>query len=87
MKFKIHKNLANDLAVLLNELGHTVYDERLQGTDDRNLVDACKCKGRTLVTEDLDFSDIIPADDFLVESTILGRGLPASALCGSQPHK
>ena len=46
---------------LLRDAGHdvqTVLDERLGGSPDPNVLDACRTEGRVLITFDLDFSDI-----------------------------
>jgi len=61
MLFKVDENLPVELAELLSYLGHdakTVNDERLQGVDDRVLLERCDNEKRTLVTLDIDFSDI-----------------------------
>jgi predicted nuclease of predicted toxin-antitoxin system len=49
------------LAEELRAAGHeaaTVGDQRLVGTSDRHLSEACKTEGRIFVTLDLDFADI-----------------------------
>jgi predicted nuclease of predicted toxin-antitoxin system len=66
MLFKIDENLPVELAELLSDLGHdakTVNDQRLQGVTDqvlleRFLLERCDNEKRTLVTLDIDFSDI-----------------------------
>ena len=61
MLFKVDENLPVELAELLSDLGHdtkTVNDQRLQGVNDRALLELCDKEKRTLVTLDIDFSDI-----------------------------
>jgi predicted nuclease of predicted toxin-antitoxin system len=61
MKFKIDENLPVEAAELLRGAGHdalTVYDQNLKGEIDRNLRKICASEGRTIVTLDLDFSDV-----------------------------
>ena len=61
MLFKVDENLPVELAQLLSELGHdtkTVKDERLQGANDRSLIERCDKEKRALITLDTDFSDI-----------------------------
>ena len=61
MPFKVDENLPVELAELLSYLGHdakTVNDQRLQGVNDRVLLERCDNEKRTLVTLDIDFSDI-----------------------------
>ena len=61
MLFKIDENLPIELAETLTKSGHdarTVHDQGLQGTGDRVLLEKCQNEQRTLVTLDIDFSDI-----------------------------
>ena len=61
MLFKVDENLPIELAELLSDLGHdtkTVNDQHLQGVSDRVLLERCDKEKRTLVTLDIDFSDI-----------------------------
>lgn len=61
MRFKIDENLPDELAVLLRDNGHeasTAHDESLNGRPDVDLAAVCKSERRTIVTLDLDFSDI-----------------------------
>ena len=61
MLFKVDENLPVELAELLSDLGRdakTVNDQRLQGVNDRVLLERCDNEKRTLVTLDIDFSDI-----------------------------
>jgi predicted nuclease of predicted toxin-antitoxin system len=61
MKFKIDENLPVEAAQLLQGVGHdavTVYDQNLRGEIDRRLREICAAEGRTLITFDLDFSDL-----------------------------
>jgi predicted nuclease of predicted toxin-antitoxin system len=61
MRLKIDENLHDDLAKLLADEGHdvqTVRDEGMSGCEDPVLSQHCRSENRTLVTLDLDFSDI-----------------------------
>ena len=61
MLFKVDENLPVQLAELLSDLGHdakTIHDQRLQGVNDLVLLEKCDNEKRTLVTLDIDFSDI-----------------------------
>ncbi len=61
MLFKVDENLPVEMAKLLSDLGHdakTINDQRLQGVNDRVLLERCDREKRTLVTLDIDFSDI-----------------------------
>jgi predicted nuclease of predicted toxin-antitoxin system len=61
MRFKIDENLPVEVAVLLQEAGHsaeTVYSEGLQGASDAFLIEECRKENRALVTLDLDFGDV-----------------------------
>lgn len=69
MKFKIDENLPIEVANLLDEAGHdamTVSDQYLVGSPDTDIASICQREDRTLVTLDLDFSDIrvYPPDEF-----------------------
>lgn len=62
MLFKVDENLRQEVAVLLREHGHdaaTVYDQNLQGHDDRDVAKICREEGRVILTQDLDFSYIL----------------------------
>jgi predicted nuclease of predicted toxin-antitoxin system len=62
VKFKLDENLGSRTADLIGESGHdvqTVSQERLTGTDDRNLFEICASEGRCLITLDLDFADVL----------------------------
>jgi predicted nuclease of predicted toxin-antitoxin system len=61
VRFKVDENLPIDVADLLGWAGHdalTVFDERLNGEDDSRILDICQEEERTLITLDLDFSDV-----------------------------
>lgn len=61
VRFKLDENLPRDAQVLLSDAGHdaqTVLEERLGGSADPEILDACLNEKRLLVTFDLDFSDI-----------------------------
>ncbi len=60
-RFKLDENLPREAEALLRKAGHdvqTVLDERLGGNPDPRIFDASRAEDRTLVTFDLDFSDI-----------------------------
>lgn len=60
MRFKLDENLHADLKDLLVEAGHdasTVYQEGLQGAGDPEVWAVCCREARTLLTQDMDFSD------------------------------
>lgn len=61
MQFKVDENLHSDAAELLRQHGHdalTVADQGLRGKADVDIASVCLREGRTIVTLDLDFSDI-----------------------------
>jgi hypothetical protein len=59
MLFKVDENLPVELAELLTDLGHdakTINDQRLQGVNDRVLLERCDfihrgCRGNLVVSE------------------------------------
>jgi predicted nuclease of predicted toxin-antitoxin system len=60
MKAKLDENLPLQIASRLRELGHDVHttqEENLSGCDDSELWAQAQQEGRTLITQDLDFSD------------------------------
>jgi hypothetical protein len=62
MRFKLDENMDPRLAPLLAEGGHhvdTVLSEGLLGKSDEIIYAACCAEGRTLVTLDLDFSNVL----------------------------
>lgn len=61
MEFKLDENLHPEVAGFLNQQGHdaaTVYDQRLRGRADSAIAQICRQEARTLITLDLDFSDL-----------------------------
>ncbi len=61
MQFKTDENLPVEIAELLTSAGHdakTVNDQQMKGVTDTVLMDVCRNEQRTLVTLDIDFSDI-----------------------------
>ena len=61
MRFKLDENLPNEMAELFAEAGHdaaTVLGQRMSGTEDSDLAAICLGEGRTLMTLDLDFTDV-----------------------------
>jgi Domain of unknown function (DUF5615) len=60
VRIKLDENLPHRLVPLLTELGHdvdTVFDEQLSGDDDGVVWDSAQASHRSLITQDLDFSD------------------------------
>jgi len=60
--FKIDENLHEEVAELLRQYGHDaigVYDQQLQGHADEEVAELCRREGRVVVTQDLDFGNII----------------------------
>jgi predicted nuclease of predicted toxin-antitoxin system len=69
MLFKVDENLHEEVADLLRQQGHdavTVYDQQMQGQVDDNVAAVCRLEGRVIVTQDLDFSNILtyPPQDY-----------------------
>lgn len=61
MKFKIDENLPVEIAEILRIAGHdamTVFEERLVGEPDLQIIAVCLDEKRVLITVDMDFSDI-----------------------------
>lgn len=61
MRFKVDENLPIDVAELLRANGHdamTIFDQQMVGELDPKVASVCKAEERTLITLDLDFSDI-----------------------------
>lgn len=61
MKIKFDENLPVSLAVILSNLQHdvhTVAEENLSGSSDREVWEAAQRDKRFLITQDLDFSDL-----------------------------
>jgi predicted nuclease of predicted toxin-antitoxin system len=62
MLFKIDENLHDEVAELLRNNGHdavTVHDQQMRGHPDEELASVCQREGRVMVTQDLDFSNIV----------------------------
>jgi hypothetical protein len=62
VKFKIDENLPAVFATELKAAGHeadTVRDEKLEGSTDEVVLATCDREGRVLVTEDLDFANVV----------------------------
>lgn len=69
MPFKIDENLHEEVAQMLRRHGHdavSVYDQQLRGVADDDLAAVCRREGRAIVTQDLDFSNILafPPQDY-----------------------
>lgn len=62
MQFKIDENIPPSVADLLRASSHdvrTVYDQGLRSCADPQVLAACQGEGRTLLSLDLDFSNIL----------------------------
>lgn len=86
MKFKIDENLPAAFAAELRGAGHeadTVREEKLEGASDDVVLAACDRESRVLVTEDLDFANVVayPPDRHRASSSC-ARGSRAWARCG-----
>jgi predicted nuclease of predicted toxin-antitoxin system len=60
-RFKLDENLARDIKVELRTTGHdvrTAIAQGLGGSQDSDLLHACRVEQRILVTLDLDFADV-----------------------------
>jgi predicted nuclease of predicted toxin-antitoxin system len=60
MRFKLDECVDVRLTELFEAAGHdveTVFSERASGADDRTIYELCCRKNRTLVTQDMDFSN------------------------------
>jgi predicted nuclease of predicted toxin-antitoxin system len=60
-KLKLDENLPRDALLVLQAAGYdalSVFDQRLGGVVDQVLFDVCRAEGRTIVTLDLDFSNV-----------------------------
>lgn len=69
MRFKVDENLHAEVADLLRQNGHdavTVYDQQMQGQVDDDVAAVCRQEGRVIVTQDLDFSNVLtyPPEDY-----------------------
>ena len=62
MKIKLDENLPSSLSILLAGLGHdvrTVNQERLIGRADREIWDIAQKESRFLITQGMDFADLL----------------------------
>ena len=69
MLFKVDENLHEDVAEFLRQHGHdavTVFDQNLQGHSDVEVAEVCRLEGRAILTQDLDFGNILafPPQDY-----------------------
>jgi predicted nuclease of predicted toxin-antitoxin system len=61
MKVELDENLTVAIVPILNKLGHdaqTTIEEGLQGKLDEDIWRAAQVEARSLMTQDMDFSDI-----------------------------
>lgn len=86
MRVKLDENLGAQLVAAFRKAGHdvaTVADERLQGTADRQLIDAARAEERCLVTLDVEFGNPLvfrPSDYRGIAVLRLGAPMTHSAL-------
>jgi len=84
MLFKVDENLPVEIAQLLSDLGHdakTINDQRLQGVNDRVLLERCDNEKRALVTLLLFFHPpsqakgvtVVPRPSVLYSSLVLSE--------------
>lgn len=62
MQFKIDENLHEEVAELLRHEGHdaiSVFHQQLAGSSDQSIAAVCQREARALITQDLDFSNIL----------------------------
>jgi predicted nuclease of predicted toxin-antitoxin system len=62
VNIKIDENLPPDVAEVLRQDGHdvlTVFDQGLRSHTDPQVIAVCQAEGRTLISLDLDFSNIL----------------------------
>jgi len=62
MKIKLDENLDVRLADLVEKAGHdveTVLSQGLCGESDQKIFDACRAEKRVLISQDLDFSNVL----------------------------
>lgn len=69
MKFKLDESFPSSIQPWLVSRGHdchSVFDEKLAGSSDRHLIEICRKERRHLLTQDLDFGDIVtyPPGDY-----------------------
>ena len=69
MLFKVDENLHEEVASLLRLSGHdamSVYDQQMRGRTDEELAAVCQRERRAIITQDLDFSNIVafPPEDY-----------------------
>ena len=77
MKLKLDENLDLELGDRLNAAGHeasTVQGQGLRGVMDQALYRLCKEEGRTLVTLDMDFSNVLRYPPYLGPGIVVLRG-------------
>jgi predicted nuclease of predicted toxin-antitoxin system len=77
MRFKLDENIDARLTALLHEAGHdatTVREQGLHGTEDPDLFNYCVSEARSLVTLDLDFSNVLRYPPERTPGVIVLRG-------------
>jgi predicted nuclease of predicted toxin-antitoxin system len=76
MQFKLDECIDVRLAHLLEDAGHgaeTVFSEKVAGATDKALYDICLREKRTLVTQDLDFSNPFVFDPLPTKGIVVLR--------------
>jgi hypothetical protein len=76
MRFKLDECVDIRLARLFEDAGHdaeTVFSEKVAGATDKALYDLCLKEKRTLVTQDLDFSNPLVFDPLPTEGIVVLR--------------
>lgn len=76
MRFKLDECLDIRLARLFEAAGHdaeTVFGEKVAGAADRTIYDLCLREKRTLVTQDMDFSNPFIFDPIPTEGIVVLR--------------
>jgi predicted nuclease of predicted toxin-antitoxin system len=76
MRFKLDECVDIRLARLFEDAGHdaeTVFGEKVAGASDKALYDLCLKEKRTLVTQDLDFSNPLVFDPLPTKGIVVLR--------------
>ena len=77
MRFKLDENIDARLTALLHEAGHdatTVREQGLHETEDPDLFNYCVSEARSLVTLDLDFSNVLRYPPEKTPGVVVFRG-------------
>lgn len=77
MKFKLDENVHSDLLLLLSAEAHdacSVFTQGLSGSEDSRVWAACLREERALVTQDLDFADVLAYPPEGTQGIVVLRG-------------